>query len=400
MLAQRIKKLILLRLLFATLLLYAPQFLVEGSPVVFYEALVLICLLSFIYFLWLLTRRRLGWLAVIQILGDILLTTFLVFFAGGTESLFALFYPLSILSSALILGKRQVVFRTTFFSCGCFLLVSLASYEAGRSGFMPRDPIYLYYGTTVRIALFFIVGLLSNYLSQTVLELENQLKLSERLSFLGQVLSKVAHELRNPLSSIRTAAEVLKDSLNGKLAPQEEKMVRIVHDESDRIVKTMERILDYTRAVPPNSKMHLLDGLLDRSLALVSLRSELHCDRIVVEKKYEVPQVHVYADEEQILAVLLNLILNAYQAMPNGGTFRVSAVEDLQGTKIDLEDSGRGIPREKLKDLFLPFKSTKKGGTGLGLAEVHKIITLHEGKIEVEIKSGEGTIFHLFLPKP
>ena len=86
--------------------------------------------------------------------------------------------------------------------------------------------------------------------------------------------------------------------------------------------------------------------------------------------------------------------------MPEGGTLRVGAIEGVRGTRVSVEDTGAGIPHDKLKDLFSPFKSSKKGGTGLGLAEVHKIVTLHEGKIHVESELGKGTVFHLFFPKP
>ena len=88
------------------------------------------------------------------------------------------------------------------------------------------------------------------------------------------------------------------------------------------------------------------------------------------------------------------------QAMTGGGVLKISALEDRSKTTITFEDKGGGVPPEKLKDLFLPFKSSKKGGTGLGLAEVHKIVTLHEGKIDVESRAGEGTSFRLVFPKP
>ena len=401
MLGERLKKLVLVRLLLATLLLYCPRVFPDVNSVVFYGASLLICILSATYILWYATRRRLHELVMIQIGMDVLLETYLVYFTGGTESFFATLYVLSILGAALVLGDKRACFLVTFFSCIFYFLSSLATFLIGGHGlFFPRDPLYFLYGTTVNIAIFVLVGVLSRRLSETVQELQERLKLSERLSSLGEVVGKVAHEVRNPLSAIRTAMEVLRESLKGRLSEQEARMVAIVDGESDRLTKTLQRILGYTKQVHPNPKMVSLDAIVERILAMARMNSSVHSNGIMVEKTYKVSGTRVYADEEQIIGALLNLVLNAYQAMPKGGTLRIGAREEVRGTQVSVEDTGAGIPRDKLKDLFFPFKSSKKGGTGLGLAEVHKIITLHEGKIHVESELGKGTAFHLFFPKP
>lgn len=403
MLAQRVKKLILIRLLCASLLLYTPHSIFTSSAVtafMIYLALILICALSVFYILWYLTKRRLEVLARFQIGFDVFLISFLLYFAGGSESVLAIFYPLSILAAALILGTRRDVLQVTVLSCVAYLTASFLSYRAATGGFFERDPIYFFYSVSVRMFLFFLVGRLSEYLSQNIRELEERLKLSERLVLLGEVLSKVAHEIRNPLSAIRTAAEVLKDSLPARVGPEETRMAEIVFTESNRLTQTLERILGYARSVPPKPRMLPLDGMVERTLAIVKLRADLHPEGITVEKQYNPVATHLYADEEQVLGALLNLTLNAYQAMPKGGVFRITAAENLKGTRVELADSGPGIPPEKIKDLFLPFKSNKKGGTGLGLAEVQKIVALHQGKIDVVSRPGKGTAFHLFFPKP
>lgn len=400
MLGQRIKKLILIRLLFAAAFLYCPKVFPGETALVFYGITSAIALLSGFYILWFLTRRWLRWLAFLQITLDLALETFLLLFTGGAESLFGAFYVLSILSAALVLGEKRVMAQVTLSSCVFYFVGSLWVYSRGAGLFAIHDPIYFFYGTAMRIASFLITGYLSRFLSGTVLELQNRLQLSERLSFLGEVVSKISHEIRNPLSAVRTAAEVLQDTLKGKLTPQDEKLLSIINGESNRLAKTLQRILNYARQAQPSPKMLLLDELVERTLAVVQLHSSVQSNGVMVEKKYDCEHTHVYADEEQILAALLNLTLNTYQAMPQGGTLRISAEEKLRGTTIDLEDSAGGMPKEKLKELFTPFKTTKKGGTGLGLAEVHKIITLHEGKIEVESEAGKGTTFHLYFPKP
>jgi len=399
-LGNRIKRLILLRLLFAALLLYAPSAFDESLALPFYTISSLLCLLSAFYVVWYVTRRWLRLLALLQMGFDVLIETALVFMTGGMESLFATSYVLTILSTALVLGERKSVLQITAFSSGAYLIASWMVHPAGSRILLPADPVYFLYGTSVRIVIFFTVGYLSRQLSRSVLELEAQLKLSERLSLLGEAASKIAHEVRNPLSSIRTASEVLRDTLAGKLDDSQGRMVDLIYNESDRLNQTLQRILNYARQTGPHPKLLLLDKLVDRTVSLAELNSNGQSKNVSVEKKYEPSRTYVYADEEQLLAALLNLTLNAYQAMPEGGVLTVEAEERLNGTEISLGDTGGGIPSEKIKDLFQPFKSNRKGGTGLGLAEVQKIVTLHEGKIEVESHLGKGTEFHLFFPKP
>ena len=397
-LTQKIKRLILIRLLFGSLLLYAPTlFRPEISPI-FYTSSVLIGLVTAFYVIWVLFWRHFRWLAITQIAGDILLEGYLVYVSGGAESLFAILFVLSILSAALILGERRWVTGAAFFSSVVYLITSLTEYQSPESQFLPRDPLYFSYALLVRVVIFMAVGGLSRYLSGSVLELQTRLELSERLSLLGEVVSKISHEVRNPLSSIRTAAEVLDDSLRGKLSDQDAKMMEIVKKESDRLTQTLQRILNYAKQTPPNAKSLVLDEIVERVLNLARLNLGVHFNGVVVEKKYDPQRTHFYADEEQALGAFLNLTLNALQAMNGGGSYQISAVETGEGTTIDFEDNGGGIPDEKLKELFVPFKSTKKGGTGLGLAEVHKIVTLHKGKISVESQKGKGTRFRLFFP--
>ncbi len=400
MLGKRILRLILLRLLFATLFLYGPSILKDNSELAFYGVSSAICALSAFYILWYLTRRWLRQLAFLQLGMDVLIETVLVLTTGGMESLFATLYVLTILSTALVVGERKGVLRMTAFSSAAYFLASYGVYQAGANNLFAKDPVIFLYGTTVRIVIFFTVGYLSRRLSENVLELQERLKLSERLSLLGEAASKIAHEVRNPLASIRTASEVLRDTLANKLDPVQGRMVSLIYDEAGRLSQTLQRILNYAKQAPPHPKLLLLDALIERTVSLVQLNSQNGTKNVSIEKKYPPDKTHVYADEEQLLAALLNLMLNAYQSMPGGGSLTIQAEEELKGTNISLEDTGGGIPAEKVGDLFQPFKSNKSGGTGLGLAEVYKIVALHEGRINVETHPPKGTAFHLFFPKP
>ena len=401
MLGRRLKKLILFRLLFATLLLYCPKIFPDIQPAVFFGVAALICLASGLYVLWFVTCRQLRRLALLQISLDVLTETCLVYFTGGRASLFATLYVLSILETALVLGEKRIVTWVTFFSCACYFGASLLAFGVFKSFFLLSPSLlYFLYATAVNLVIFAVVGSLSVRLSESIHELQEKVRLSERLSSLGEIVSKIAHELRNPLSSIRTAAEVVSESLKGKLEPQEQRMLDIVDTESARLTQTLQRILGYTRQAQPNPQMLLLDPLMERILSMARMNSLVHSEGILVEKKYNIAKTRIYADEEQAVGAFLNLVLNAYQAMPQGGTLTLEAIEEMQGTKVSFGDTGGGIPREKIKELFTPFRTSKKGGTGLGLAEVHKVVTLHEGTIEVESEPKKGSAFHLYFPKP
>ncbi len=400
MLGRRLKKLILLRLLFGTLLLYCPRIFHQVDPLIFYSAAVGIWALSAFYILWYFSHRWPRKLAVCQILIDVLYGGVLVYFTGGPESILSSFFVLTILSSALVLTNKRMVSIVTGLSCVSYLVSSHLAYSHRTHLIIFTDPVYFLYAVTAKTVIFLAVGYLSRRLCETLSELQARLKLSDRLSALGEVVSKIAHEVRNPLSAIRTAAEVLQDSLNGRLDMTQKKMMTIIGEESVRLTKTLQRILNYTKQVEPSPKMLALDSLVDRALSLTRMNSLVHSKGVMVEKKYDPKKVKVYADEEQMVGALLNLVLNAYQAMPEGGKLQIEAAEEVQGTRVDIMDSGGGIPRDRIKEIFSPFKTSKKGGTGLGLAEVQKIVAMHEGKIDVESIFGKGTTFHLYFPKP
>lgn len=400
MLGRRLKKLILVRLFFGTLLLHCPQIIHQIDHAIFYGFAAGIWAVSAVYIAWYLSQRWLRQLAVCQIFIDILFGASLVYYTGGPESILSSAFVLIILSSALVLANKRMVSIVTGFSCVSYLVSSQLASIHRPELLISKDPVYFLYAVMTKTVIFMAVGYLSRRLCETLSDLQDRLKLSDRLSALGTVVSKVAHEVRNPLSAIRTAAEVLQESLNGRLDITQKKMMTIIGEESDRLTKTLQRILNYTKQVEPSPKMLALDSLVDRALRLTQMNSAVHSSGVLVEKKYDPKKVRVYGDEEQMVGALLNIVLNAYQAMPEGGKLEIAAAEELRGTRVDIADSGGGIPRERLKEIFSPFKTSKRGGTGLGLAEVHKIIAMHEGKIDVESISGKGTTFHLYFPKP
>ncbi len=229
---------------------------------------------------------------------------------------------------------------------------------------------------------------------------EAEMRRSERLAALGQLIAGVAHEIRNPLGVIRGSAEMLAS----KLLPSETLTVELagnISSEADRLNGIVTRFLDFARPMQVRRELADLPPILDRALKSVGNR----CDatRVQVERQYAEHLPAVNVDAELCEQVFTNLALNACQAMGEpGGTLKVSArpAQDVlrPGVEIEFADTGPGVPDELREQIFNPFFTTKRDGVGLGLSIVSKIISEHGGSIRLQSEPGSGACFHIFLP--
>ncbi|NIA30606.1 MAG: PAS domain S-box protein [Actinobacteria bacterium] len=231
----------------------------------------------------------------------------------------------------------------------------------------------------------------------------------DRLASLGVLASGIAHEIKNPLAGIKAMAQTMEEEFDGhdKRKIYLERIVRQVN-RLDELLKTF---FDYTRPRPPVRKIHHVRDIVHEVLTLV--------DKKIVEKqiswqeKYDDDSSFVFADFHQIQQVLLNLILNAIDAMKDGGQLILTVApagsgeglkadtkqnENNRFVNISLADTGAGIQSKNLEAIFDPFFTTKSQGTGLGLSIVYRIINDHDGKISVKSKVGEGTTMNILLP--
>jgi signal transduction histidine kinase len=224
---------------------------------------------------------------------------------------------------------------------------------------------------------------------------EAQLIRSEKLAALGQLAAGIAHEIRNPLTSINILIHSLTDHLPDESAHRED--LKVIEEEINRINEIVDQFLRFAKPAPPLLKKAEVFPIFEETLQL--LRPQIEKQRIAVQKEFE--SLHpILTDREQMKQAILNLLLNAVQAMPKGGhlILRGQISEDGQFAKLSIQDSGVGIPGEEIGKLFDPFFSTKEGGIGLGLSIAHRIIDQHHGKIEVESTPGKGTVFTVWLP--
>jgi signal transduction histidine kinase/putative methionine-R-sulfoxide reductase with GAF domain len=224
---------------------------------------------------------------------------------------------------------------------------------------------------------------------------EAQLIRSEKLAALGQLAAGFAHEIRNPLTSINILIHSMREKPPSGDSYKED--FKVIEEEIHRINEIVDQFLRFAKPAPPLLEKTEVSSIFEETLQL--LRPQIEKQLIVVEKEFQ-PLPIILIDREQMKQAILNLLLNAIQAMPGGGhlTLKGQNSEDGQWIHLSIQDSGVGIPGEDMNKLFDPFFSTKEGGIGLGLSIAHRIIDQHRGKIEVESVPGKGTLFTVWLP--
>jgi len=224
---------------------------------------------------------------------------------------------------------------------------------------------------------------------------EAQLIRSDKLAALGQLAAGIAHEIRNPLTSINILIHSMTENLPSEDSHKED--FEVIEEEINRINEIVDQFLRFAKPAPPLLEKGEVLSVFEETLQL--LRPQIEKQQIVVRKEFQALLI-IQMDREQMKQAILNLLLNAIQAMPAGGhlTLKARNSENGQWVHLSIQDSGIGIPGEDLNKLFDPFFSTKEGGIGLGLSIAHRIIDQHHGKIEVESAPGKGTLFTVWLP--
>lgn len=227
-------------------------------------------------------------------------------------------------------------------------------------------------------------------------KLEYQVFQAEKMAAIGQLAAGMAHEINNPLFVISGRLEmILSDKRIGKKL--KENLV-IVSEQAERIRKLVDRLLKFSRKSLPKLDALNINEVIEGVLPLLSYY-KLPSASIEIEKHFALALPAVKGDLNQLQEVFLNLLINACQAMPEGGKVVIST--DNQENKfalIKISDSGKGIPQESVKNVFMPFFSTKKDGTGLGLSICYAIIRAHYGTIDMDSRIDKGTTFTIKLP--
>ena len=247
------------------------------------------------------------------------------------------------------------------------------------------------------IAIILIVlGLVLNFSRRLLTLPPSREDARERMEMLARGL---AHELRNPLNAINAHLQLLQEDISARMDEEKgrEYLERVekIKGEVQRLNRILNDFLRYTKLPKPELSLIDLRPVVEEVLDFIEPESKRMGIDLVRDLS---PVPKVTADPSQVKQALLNLILNAHEAMPEGGKLTVSLKPDGEFVRVEVTDSGMGMPEEILDKVFKPFFSTKKDGTGLGLTLVKRIMEEHDGKIEIDSRQGQGTTVSLLFP--
>jgi signal transduction histidine kinase len=344
------------------------------------------------------TRSRIFWIVLKLVLSFVLI--------GFTDAINSRYWP------ALLLPVVSAATAFGFVGAMIFTLLTCAAYLVFLTDVTEERPVNV--DLELRIVCLVVTGNLANTLAQDlrvqsekhrrtaeqlveanahIRQAEEAVRRSDRLAALGQLTAGLAHELRNPLGTIKASAELLQRNVSAENEVTRE-MAGFIGSEVDRTNSLVTRFLQFARPLELSRANADLVQTLDRAIAQV----EREAKGAAIYKNYA-PEIAPFPfDAELMERVFYNLILNAVQASPAGGAVSVKTRAGEGTVEIAVIDRGTGIEPKQRDSIFNPFFTTKPEGVGLGLAIVSKIVDEHGGKITVESEPGKGSVFHVVLP--
>ena len=280
---------------------------------------------------------------------------------------------------------------------GRIVLDAFALHEA-----VPQREIEFDNGRRMQMSLDFIeergqrIGaLLTMRDAESVRRIENEIELSQRMAAIGRLTSGVAHEVKNPINAIVVHLEVLREKLRD-VDPDTLRHLNVIGTEIHRLDRVVQTLVDFTRPVELRLAEIDLRRLADDVVHLAGPEAQLKNVRIAAELGDAA--LVARADADLIKQALLNIVINGVQSMPEGGLLTVTTKRVNELAKIEIADQGGGIPPEIRDKIFNLYFTTKKQGSGIGLAMTYRVLQLHNGSLEFESEIGKGTTFRMFLP--
>ena len=320
----------------------------------------------------------------------------------GSGRLYCLMRPMDQIAD----GKRQVTLLMLGIAAVVILLVALISHLIGHN---LADPIKDLVKFTRQVAEGNLEGqckvkthdgigdltLAFNQMTRDLRNSRNELIQAERLATAGKMAASFAHEIRNPLSSMRMFVQMLMRKTDLPESRRQQSMQYIL-EEIERIDVIVKGLMDFARPAALELAPHGLNQALQEVLDLMAANLNHH--QILLIKKFAPDLPAITFDPDKLKQAFMNIVLNAMEAMPKGGTLEILTLQDSDQVRVDIVDTGVGLPSEDINRLFEPFFTTKSQGTGLGLANARRVLEQHGGEIRIKSVARQGTTVSLWLP--
>jgi signal transduction histidine kinase len=265
-----------------------------------------------------------------------------------------------------------------------------------------QEEIEIEHGRHIQISLDFIeergerIGaLLTLRDAESVHRIEDEIELSRRLAAIGRLTTGVAHEVKNPINAIVVHLEVLRQKLR-EIDPDTRRHIDVIGSEIQRLDRVVQTLVDFTRPVDLRLVDVDLRRLVDDVVALAAPAAEQN--KVRVERQTSQDPLTARVDADLVKQAVLNIVINGVQSMPSGGSLRIATRREGDFAVVTVRDDGGGIPSDIRDKVFNLYFTTKKGGSGIGLAMTYRVVQLHHGSVEFTSVAGRGTTFYLRFP--
>ncbi|THB81515.1 MAG: GHKL domain-containing protein [Desulfobacteraceae bacterium] len=372
-----------------------------------YNLSAIILVISIIYIVIYYQITDFKWFIHVQLVLDTCFITAVIFITGGINSIFSFLYLLVIIySSMLVLLKGSLMIATL--TCIQYISITLLEFHGVLRPIIGEHTIYhttntnqIIYKIIIISGASYAISLLSGLLAQQAKNARQELKITqqhlsrvEKMNAMDEMLSGIAHEIKNPLASLSGSIQLLKEDTQP--GSSEEKLMKIILRETERLKEILNDIRLFSRPSREGSVNLQLSRLLRETVELFANDPEWS-DRVDLFLKIQ-KEVVVFMDPVHFKQILWNLLKNAAQSIEGTGRIFIElSVSKQSRVYLTIRDTGQGINEQDALHIFDPFFTTKTDGSGLGLSIIHKIVDAYDGMIDFESTPGKGTVFTLIL---
>ena len=358
--------------------------------------------LSIVYSIFLPRVKRLVFFGYVQIIIDTVFVSFVIFLTGCFSSIFSFLYLVVIVCSSMVIFQRGGMITATICCIQYGIMIDLEYYNILKPfGFDANFLVvnynwhYVLYRLIITIGACYAVALLSGYLAEQERQakkdlwaMEGQMKRVEKLAAIGEIAAGMAHEIKNPLASLRGSIQMLRESI--PYEPVHDKLMHIILREADRLSGLVSEFLIFARPQAGKVQTILIGKVLEETINL--LKADPKCKEKIRIIGHIDANLYARIDPEHLRQVMWNLLNNAAEAITDDGQIEVSLYPQKKTDAcISVSDNGCGIGKDDIDSVFDPFFSTKPKGTGLGLSIIQQIISAYDGFIDIASTPGKGT---------